>query len=139
VRNVVVDSGFLAALFDESDAAHARCRAFLRDYHGRFLTTQAALAQSLALLSNAQQLRFLEWLAAAAQAGLVEVDGDPMDFRSLENIARGHGGRPIDLADASLVLLVWRTGVREILAADPRELEAYRMGDRARFIELSAA
>jgi len=40
VRSVVVDSGFLIGLFDESDALHVRCRTFLRDYRGRFLTTR---------------------------------------------------------------------------------------------------
>ena len=40
MKSVVVDSGFLIGLFDETDPLHARCRGFLRDYRGRFLTTE---------------------------------------------------------------------------------------------------
>src|SRR5213079_2505588 len=65
VRSVVVDSGFLIGLFDETDALHKRCREFLKDYRGRFLTTEAVLTEALALLSIAQQLRCLDWLADA--------------------------------------------------------------------------
>ncbi len=54
MKSIVVDSGFLIGLFDETDALHGRCRAFLRDYRGRFLTTEAVLAETLALLSTTQ-------------------------------------------------------------------------------------
>ncbi len=84
MRSVVVDSGFLIGLFDESDAFHGRCRAFLRDYRGRFLTTEAVLTETLALLSTARQMRCLEWLGDAARAGLLAVDREPIDFRAVE-------------------------------------------------------
>jgi len=136
VKSAVVDAGFLIGLFDESDPLHRRCRAFLRAYHGRFLTTQAALAQTLALLSPGQALRCLEWLAKATQAGLLMVDPEPIDFRAVENLARKHPGSPIDLAGATLVLLAERTGVSEILAADRRDFDAYGLADGVRFIDL---
>jgi predicted nucleic acid-binding protein len=88
VKSVVVDSGFLIGLFDETDPLHKRCRDFLRDYRGRFLTTEAVLTEALALLSTAQQLRCLDWLADAAHARLLEVDREPLDFRGIEKLAR---------------------------------------------------
>jgi predicted nucleic acid-binding protein len=136
VRSVVVDSGFLIGLFDESDALHAHCRAFLRDYRGRFLTTEAVLTETLALLSAAQQLRCLEWLGDAAQAGLLAVDRDPIDFRAAEKLLRKYSDQPMDYADASVVLLATRTGVREILTADRRDFAVYRLAGRARFIDV---
>lgn len=77
MRSVVVDSGFLIGLFDESDPLHPRCRRFLRDYRGGFLTTEAVLTEALALLTHKQQLRCLDWLGDAAQAGLLAVDREP--------------------------------------------------------------
>ena len=138
MRNVVVDSGFLIGLFDESDPLHARCRAFLRDYRGAFLTTEAVLAEALALLSTARQLRCLEWLGDAAQAGLLAVDREPVDFRAVEKLARKYADQPMDFADASVVLLAMRTGVREILTADRRDFAVYRLAGRARFIDVLA-
>ena len=136
MRNVVVDPGFLVCLFDESNAGHRRCRAFLRGYQARFLTTQAAVAQTLALLSPAQQLRCLEWLRRAAQAGLLVADSEPLDFPAIENLARNRAGRPMDFAGATLVLLAERTGVNGFLAADRRDFEAYGLGERVQMIEL---
>jgi predicted nucleic acid-binding protein len=136
VRSVVVDSGFLIGLFDESDALHARCRAFLRDYRGRFLTTEAVLTETLALLSARQQLRCLEWLGDAAQAGLLAVDREPVDFRAAEKLLRKYSDQPMDFADASVVLLATRAGVREILTADRRDFAVYRLGGRARFVDV---
>lgn len=138
MRSVVVDSGFLIALFDETDPLHERCRAFLRDYRGRFLTTEAVLAEALALLSTVQQSRCLEWLGDAARAGLLDVDREPLDFRSIERLARKYADQPMDFADASLVLLATRTGVREILTADRRDFAVYRLAGRARFIDVLA-
>ena len=138
MRSVVVDSGFLIALFDETDSLHERCRGFLRDYRGRFLTTEAVLTEALALLSSAQELRCLDWLGDAVRAGLLVVDRDPLDFRSIEKLARKYADQPMDFADASIVLLATRTGVREILTADRRDFAVYRLGGRARFIDVLA-
>jgi predicted nucleic acid-binding protein len=138
VRSVVVDSGFLIGLFDESDALHERCRAFLRDYRGRFFTTEAVLTETLALLSTPQQLRCLDWLGDATRAGLLEVDREPLDFRAIEKLARKYADQPMDFADASVVLLATRTGLREILTADRRDFAVYRMGGRTRFIDVLA-
>jgi predicted nucleic acid-binding protein len=139
VKSVVVDSGFLIGLFDETDPLHPRCRAFLKDYRGRFLTTEAVLTETLALLSVAQQLRCLDWLGDAVRAGLLAVDREPLDFRSLEKLVRKYSDQPMDFADASVVLLATRTGVREILTADRRDFAVYRLGARARFIDVLAS
>lgn len=138
MTNVVVDSGFLIALFDETDPLHARCRAFLRDYRGRFLTTEAVLAEAMALLSLRQQFRCLGWLADASRAGLLEVDREPLDFPSIEKLARKYADQPMDFADASVVLLAIRSGVREILTADRRDFAVYRLAGRTRFIDVLA-
>jgi hypothetical protein len=138
VRSVVVDSGFLIGLFDETDRLHSRCRTFLRDYRGRFLTTEAVLTEALALLSHEQQLRCLDWLGDAARAGLLAVDRDPLDFRAVEKLARKYADQPMDFADASVMLLATRSGVREILTADRRDFAVYRLPGRTRFIDVLA-
>lgn len=138
MRSVVVDSGFLIGLFDETDPLHPRCRAFLKDYRGRFLTTEAVLTEALALLSSAQQLRCLDWLGDASRARLLDVDREALDLRAIEKLARKYADQPMDFADASVVLLATRTGIREILTADRRDFAVYRLGGRARFIDVLA-
>ena len=74
----------------------------------------------MALLATRQQFRCLEWLGDAGRAGLLEVDREPLDFGAIEKLARKVADQPMDFADASVVLLAARTGVREILTADRR-------------------
>jgi hypothetical protein len=136
VRSVVVDSGFLIGLFDDRDPLHQRCRDFLRDYRGRFLTSEAVLTETLALLSVEQQLRCLDWLGDAAQIGLLVVDRTPLDFRAVEKLVRKYADQPMDFADASVVLLAMRAGIREILTADRRDFSVYKLGRKTRFVDL---
>lgn len=136
MRNVVVDSGFLIGLFDETDPLHSRCREFLKDYRGRFLTTEAVITETLALLSMEQQWRCLKWLGDAHQANLLQIDRETLDFKSIEKLARKYADQPMDFADASVVLLATRSGVREILTADRRDFAVYRMRGQARFIDV---
>jgi predicted nucleic acid-binding protein len=42
----------------------------------------------------------------------------------------------MDFADASVVLLATRTGVKEILTADQRDFAVYRLGARTRFVDV---
>lgn len=138
MKSVVADSGYFVALFDETHPLHRVCRDFLRSYHGRFLTTEAVITETMARLSVPKQLRCLEWLANASQAGLLLVDREPLDFRYIENLTRRYGDRPMDFADASIVGLTSRSGVREILTADRRDFAVYRMGRRTRFVDVLA-
>lgn len=138
MRSVVVDSGFFIALFDETDPLHGRCRRFLKSYRGRFLTTEAVVTETLALLSVAQQRRCLQWLADATDANLLQVDREPLDFRVLEKLARKYADQPMDFADASVVTLASRRNVREVLTADRRDFAVYRLGNRAKFIDVLA-
>ena len=138
MRSVVVDSGFFIALFDETDSLHSACRHFLKDYHGRFLTTEAVLTEAMALLSVTQQCRCLKWLGDAVQAGLLHVDRDPPDFRALEKLARKYADQPMDFADASVVALASRRGIREVLTADRRDFSVYRLDNRGKFIDVLA-
>lgn len=139
MKSVVVDSGFLIGLFDETGSLHRRCREFLKNYRGRFLTTEAVLTEALALLSTPQQLRCLDWMAEAARAGLLQVDREPLDFRGIGRLARKYADQPMDFADASVVQLAMRTGVREVLTADRRDFAVYRLAGKARFIDVLAS
>ena len=136
MKSVVVDSGFLIGLFDETDPLHKRCREFLKDYRGRFITTEAVLTEALALLSIDRQLRCLDWLADATHAQLFRVDREPLDFRAIGRVARKYADQPMDFADASVVQLAMRTGVREVLTADRRDFAVYRLAGKARFIDV---
>lgn len=138
VKSVVVDSGFLIGLFDETDRFYRRCREFLRTYRGRFLTTEAVITEAMALLSVEQQLRCLQWMGQSVRAGLLIVDRHPIDFPAFAKLTRKYADQPMDFADASVVALATRAGIREILTADQRDFAVYRLGRRGQFIDVLA-
>jgi len=92
----------------------------------------------MALLSTRQQFRCLEWLGDAGRADLLEVDRGPLDFGAIEKLARKYADQPMDFADASVVLLAMRSGIREVLTADRRDFAVYRIGGRTRFVDVLA-
>ena len=61
-----------------------------------------------------------------------------LDLRSLEKLARKYSDQPMDFADASVVSLASRLGVREVLTADRRDFRVYRLDNRSRFIDVLA-
>jgi len=74
-------------------------------------------------------------VSSAAAAGLLEslatnefavADISPEDYPKLPALMRRYASLPMDLADASLVLLAERLGHGRILTTDRRDFEAYR-------------
>jgi predicted nucleic acid-binding protein len=57
-------------------------------------------------------------------------------LRGVEKLTRKYADQPMDFADASLVLLATRSGIREILTADRRDFSVYRVRGRIRFIDV---
>ncbi|HBX43630.1 MAG TPA: hypothetical protein DEH27_07510 [Deltaproteobacteria bacterium] len=47
VADLLLDTGPFVALLDRSERNHERCVAFFRDFRGRLITTEAALAEGV--------------------------------------------------------------------------------------------
>jgi len=131
MKQILVDSGPLIALFDRSDAHHERSRSFLRDNPSRLVTTLASVTEVLHLLnfSAAAQADFLHWISLG---GLQLASIDPPDFPRLEALVQKYSDLPMDFADACLVLIAERTGIRDIATID-RDFSIYRIHGRSRF------
>src|SRR4030095_7082463 len=99
----------------------------------------SVLAAPLSMLSAVHELACLDWLAEAARAGLLDVDREPLDVRGIGRLTRKYADQPMDFADASVVQLAMRTGVREVLTADRRDFAVYRLAGKARFIDVLAS
>ena len=124
MRSVLVDSGPLVALFDASDAHHARAVDFLRDFRGILLTNAAVVTEACYLLDfsgGRPRLDFLEWAERA-----LEIDG-PLreDLSRAREILDKYADLPADFTDATLVRLAERRNVKEILTVD-RDFTIYR-------------
>ena len=98
------------------------------------LTTWPVLTEVCHLLdfSTQSQLGFLRWV----QRGAVGVEG--LDHQALDGIIAlvdQYQDRPMDLADASLLVLALRNGIRHIISID-HDFDIYRLPGKGRLKNL---
>lgn len=123
MQNTLVDSGPLIALFDRDDRHHAAVKTYLRHHPLRLHTTWPVLTEVCALLGEAAKLDFLAFVSA----GGVAVAALPEEaIEEILQLSRKYTDRPMDFADASLVVLSQRLGVRDILSIDA-DFDIYRL------------
>ena len=135
---VLVDSGPLLALFNAADDWHAPVAAWLRTYPGALLvSTWPVLTETTHLmnarLSSAVAARFLGNVAD----GFCAIHAlDPAEIRRIAELMRKYAKLPMDLADASLLLLAEHLGDGRILSTDQRDFRTYRFKNHQPFRNL---
>lgn len=136
MRSILVDAGPLIALFDKDDGHHAAIKRLLHDTAGRWITTWPVVTETSHMLDfdARAQLDFYRWVAAG---GVVVHEVRQEALGRIIELVEKHGGRPMDLADATLVVAAEALGTAEIVSLD-RDLEIYRIAGRARFVNLYA-
>lgn len=128
--STLVDSGPLIALFDSSDHHHASTLAFMGEFRGGLITTWPVITEVCHLLNFSVdvQLNFLRWVQRGGLE-IAEIEGVVID--RIIALTEKYRDRPMDLADASLVILAMKTGTREILSLDA-DFDIYRLPDKSR-------
>ncbi|NMG68906.1 type II toxin-antitoxin system VapC family toxin [Parazoarcus communis] len=124
---MIVDAGPLIALFNPADRDHARCIGFLKQCGATLTTTWPVLTEAMHVLrySPDAQLRLLNWVE---RGGLSVADLDPASIAGSIRLMDRHPDRPMDLADASVVLLALQTGCRDVMSIDS-DFDLYRLPD----------
>lgn len=138
LREVLCDSGPLAALFNRSDGYHSQALSYFKR-HGanlRLLTTWEVVSEVMYFLdfSAHAQADLLLWLHEGATRDRVRIASlQTVDLLGLSAMMRKYADRPMDLADASLVWLANSTGVTDIITIDRADFAAYRTNKRKAF------
>lgn len=128
---LLVDTGPLVALANKRDKYHQECSVFLANYRGRLLTTWAVLTEFSHLASSVDAtLALYQWI----ERGGMEVATLGRDelVSTIDWITR-YADRPMDLADASLVVTAIKTGCTDVWTLDRADFETYRLPGRKRF------
>jgi predicted nucleic acid-binding protein len=128
VPRTLADAGPLIALFDRDDKYHPRVLEFLKTFDGVILTTWPVVTEVCHLLdfSVDAQLAFLTWIN---RGGLIIEDLGMSALDEILALTQKHRDLPMDLADASLVVLAARKGIEHILSLDS-DFYIYRLPDK---------
>ena len=125
---ILADSGFWIALGNRRDRHHAAAKTALERWSKEgFVSTWPVLTEVTDLLaaraSMTQALAFVDSIARGACA--IPAPPDDALLRAHALMQR-YRDLPMDLADASLVILAEETGEGRILSTDLRDFRGYR-------------
>lgn len=137
---VIADTGFWLALANADDQHHAQAEHRMKEFFSRkerLITTCAVMAETCHLLlrdlgTQAQQ-QFIESYRAN---GFDLFELQPSHASRIAELMEKYANLPMDLADASLVILAEHLGHGRILSTDKRDFQAYRWKNRHPFENL---
>ncbi len=134
---IAVDTGLFVALADRSDNWHESARRALGTVEEGWVTTWPVLTEACYLMQRRVSAEAVFDLMHAVSEGSVEVwSPSPAQTMGLPALVRKYASLPMDLADASLVLLAEHLGHGRILSTDMRDFGAYRWKQRKPFKNL---
>jgi predicted nucleic acid-binding protein len=122
---VIVDTGPLVALFDESEPAHQACLDALQSMRAPLITTWPVLTESFYLLSDWQKGQTELW-EFILSGGLTIAEIPASYCGRLGDLMRKYRDKPMDLADATLVVLAEIHKARVVFTLDRRDFSVYR-------------
>lgn len=121
----------MGGLLDKKDDWHSACRAFLAQCHEPIVTTFPVLTEATHLLmrwGHAQQnlalLALLSKLQKQNKFSVFSLHDEHLIY--IAQLMEQYADLPMDLADASLVILAKHLGRGRIVSIDQRDFHAYR-------------
>ena len=131
---ILADTGFFYALLDRDDAWHAHCREAALALEEGLITTWPVLTEAIHLTGRWLGIEPVVALMEDVAAGDIIVWDLTPEYRAkIPGLMRRYADLPMDLADASLVLLAESLGHGRILSTDQRDFRAYRWKSRRPF------
>lgn len=128
----LIDTGALLALLDRDDKWHSACAAAFDEIRLPLATTAAVLAEFFHLLGTSRRAHEAAW--QLLRSGAITLVGlDDSDLPELQSLMERYRDRPMDFADATLVLAGSKLKISEILTIDHDDFETYRMSGRRKF------
>jgi predicted nucleic acid-binding protein len=134
---IIADTGFFVALANRGDRDHpAAVRALSRLREG-LVTTWPVVTETTHLLAARLGTTALLAFVESARGGAFEI-GPPSfgHWPRLEALMKQYADLPMDLADASLVVLAEEQNDGRILSTDRRDFRTYRWKQRKPFKNL---
>ncbi len=117
MQNTLIDAGPIIALFNKNDKYHKKIKNFLKKYEGKLTSTWPVVTEASHMLDfNVQtQIDFLTWI----QLGGVNIEAiENEDIGRIIELSMKYSDLPMDLADASLVVLSEKLKIKEIITID---------------------
>lgn len=134
---IIADTGFWLALANRKDHHHDRARKVLASLDEALVTTWPVVTETCyLLLERLGPLSEQRFLRSFASSAFDVFDLRREDAPRIADLMAVYADLPMDLADASLVVLAEHLGHGRILSTDQRDFHAYRWKQRRPFENL---
>ncbi len=134
---ILADTGFWLALANPRDRHHATARLCLERLTEPLITTWPVITETCyLLLTRIGQQTQREFLMLLDRGGFEAFSLGPEHVPRILELMATYEDLPMDLADASLVVLAEALGHGRILSTDRRDFGAYRWKQREPFENL---
>ena len=136
LNTVLIDTGPLIALFDRDDKYHTSIVEFIKNTNYRFISTTAVLTETMYMLdfNTAVQLNFLEWIM---KEGVIIHEIKQSNIKRIIDLTKKYSDRPMDFADATLVIAAEERGIRQIISIDS-DFDIYRLYNKMKIENIFA-
>ena len=126
---ILVDAGPLVALLDADDQYHKKCVAALKVLREPLVTVWPPVTEAMYLLGDLPKAQEALW-EMLARGVLQLLPLDLADVPRMRELMSKYADRPMDLADAALVRVAEREGIRKIFTVDRKDFGVYRLHGR---------
>lgn len=121
---LIVDTGFLVALYIRRDKLHSHALNFLQKNQQSLITTSAVIVESCYFLDSKAKVALLNWI----QRGGVEVVDIPIvAYSEIAQTIEKYADHDIDFTDATLIWLASKYRYQQILTVDKNDFSAFRL------------
>jgi len=117
MKNTLIDAGPIIALFNKNDKYHKKILNFLNEYNGILTTSWPVITEVSHMLAyNVEtQIDLMKWInRGGIKIEQIEIE----DIQRIIELSEKYSDIPMDLADASLVVLSERLKIKEIITID---------------------
>ena len=117
MQNTLIDAGPLIALFNKKDKYHEKIKELLKSYKGVLTSSWPVITEVTHMLdfSVQAQIDFLIWVNLG---GIIVEDIGNEDLSRIIELSKKYSDVPMDLADASLVVMSEKYRIKEIISID---------------------
>jgi uncharacterized protein len=124
---IIADTGFWLALADQNDIFHTPAKLAIQKFNEPLITTWPVITETCYLLLTrkgaASQIAFIN----SMNVGAFQIfDLQPHHGQQLSELMKKYENLPMDLADASLVILAEHLRHGRIFSTDQRDFNTYR-------------
>lgn len=121
---LIVDTGFLVALYIRRDNLHSQALHFLQQNNQPLITTAPVIVESCYFLDAKAKVALLNWVQCD---GIKVVDVPVTAYREIAQTIEKYADHEIDFTDATVIWLANNYQQQQILTVDKNDFSAFRL------------